>query len=48
MLERLKKREDKRKADLEAQKKDNSTVPGERLALEGAFLKSFKSNVQGR
>ena len=47
MVERLRKQEDKRNADLEALKKDRSTVSGERTALEDTFLRSFKSNVQG-
>ena len=47
MVERLKRREEKRKADLEALKKDRSTVPGERATLEDTFLRSFKSNIQG-
>ena len=44
-MERLKAREDKRKAAQE--KKDRGTVPGERNALEDAFLKRFKTNVHG-
>ena len=44
-MERLKAREDKRKAAQE--KKDRGTVPGERNALEDAFLKSFKTNIHG-